>query len=88
MAERTFTDPGGTMWQAWSVVPDEHSDWPEHARKHLPDSMANGWLCFESEREKRRLHPLPAGWENWSEEELLAFCNSANRVDRPKSIFL
>ena len=85
MAERTFTDPDGTEWQVWSVVPGEHSEWPEHARKHLPDAMAEGWLCFESAGEKRRLHPLPPGWDERGDDELRALCTQAVRVDRAKS---
>lgn len=85
MAERIFTDPDGTVWQAWSVIPGEHGEWPEHARKQLPEAMADGWLCFESAEEKRRLHPLPPGWDERSDEELRAFCASASRVNRPKT---
>lgn len=80
MAERTFTAPDGTLWQTWSVVPGEHADWPAHARSHLPPAMADGWPCFESAGEKRRLHPIPRGWEERSEAELWGFCRSAAAV--------
>ena len=82
MAERSFTGPDGTSWQAWDVVPGQHADWPAHARQHLPEAMSEGWLCFESAGEKRRLHPIPAGWEGGSDDDLRAFCRDARPVER------
>lgn len=38
----------------------------------------NGWLCFEaSEGEKRRLVPVPDGWEAASDEQLWLWCRVA-----------
>lgn len=82
MAARTFISPDGTVWQAWNVNPGEHAQRPVHARLHLPESMTAGWLCFESEFEKRRLHPIPPGWEDHSEEQLWTFCLEAQPVVR------
>lgn len=82
MAVRSFNAPDGTSWQAWTVIPGEHAEWPAHARRHLPDTLAGGWLCFESAEEKRRLHPIPPGWENGNEGELWGFCEGANPVRR------
>lgn len=82
MSARTFTDPGGTVWQAWSVVPAEQPDWPAHARSHLPPALAEGWLCFESGSEKRRLHPIPAGWAERSDADLWDYCAAAVPVRR------
>ena len=83
MAARTFTAPDGTSWEAWNVVPGQHADWPSHARRHLPESLSDGWLCFESATEKRRLHPIPPGWEEHSEELLWRLCTTAQPVRRP-----
>jgi hypothetical protein len=80
MATRTFVAPDGMVWQAWNVDPTEHADWPAHARGHLPPALANGWICFESASEKRRLHPVPSGWEESSEVELWGYCSSAEPV--------
>lgn len=80
MAERIFTAPDGTVWQAWSVVPGDHADWPAQARSQLPPSMAEGWLCFESSAGKRRLHPIPPGWEARSDADLWGFCTLADAV--------
>ena len=58
----------------WSVVPSRKSD------LFLPDTMADGWLCFECGDEKRRLHPVDEEWHVLSEDELLALCLSAAPV--------
>jgi len=51
---------------------------------HRPVGVAaifqNGWLCFESEEEKRRLAPVPAGWADSGSEQLQAWCQAAKRV--------
>jgi hypothetical protein len=39
--------------------------------------MAAGWLCFESQGEKRRLAPVPENWEKADERALVEFCASA-----------
>jgi len=82
MSSRRFEDSEGRTWQAWDVQPSQHPDWPVTARRVLPDAMADGWLCFESGALKRRLHPIPRGWESWSEDELRMRCRLAAPVGR------
>jgi hypothetical protein len=84
MSARIFSAPDGTLWQAWSVIPGQHSDWPANARRHLPDEMAAGWICFESPTEKRRLHPIPAGWDDADDDALRGHCAAAEPV-RPRT---
>ena len=36
-----------------------------------------GWLAFQSRHERRRLEPIPPGWEAASEAELVALCETA-----------
>jgi hypothetical protein len=36
--------------------------------------MAAGWLCFESDGEKRRLAPVPEHWDQADEDALARFC--------------
>ena len=43
---------------------------------------AQGWLCFESGKQRRRLSPIPANWLGASDEELEAYCRTARRVRR------
>ena len=64
---RGFTDSTGVEWQVWEVFPNKASDGAyadTSSHSSLKDTaFANGWLCFESADEKRRLAPIPAGWE-------------------------
>jgi hypothetical protein len=40
----------------------------------------NGWLCFESEGEKRRLVPVPEGWVEMGPDRLSSLLQAAKRV--------
>ena len=51
-----------------------------HRRVGVAAVFANGWLCFESPTEKRRLAPVPDEWENADAEKLRAWCQAARRV--------
>jgi hypothetical protein len=42
----------------------------------------NGWLVFESDREKRRLHPIPEQWAERSDAELNALLSTAVPASR------
>ena len=46
----------------------------------LSEGYGRGWLTFESLEEKRRLIPIPSGWEDCSQGELRALCEKARRV--------
>ena len=72
MAHRTFTDPNGTSWQVWDVRPTTSAE-----IMTLRQELASGWLAFECERERRRLVPIPTGWETWPVERLCAACGTA-----------
>jgi len=41
-----------------------------------------GWLCFEAEGVKRRLHPIPSGWAHDSDAVLEALCRRAGEDTR------
>ena len=73
---RTFDDPEGRQWSVWSVVPSRKAD------AFLPETMTGGWLCFETEDEKRRLHPIADGWDELPPERLWQLCQSADPVQR------
>jgi hypothetical protein len=64
---RGFTDSTGVEWRVWEVVPSraaiETSSQTQSRTSLSTTPYANGWLCFESEYEKRRLAPIPNGWE-------------------------
>jgi len=46
---------------------------------------SQGWLVFELGDERRRLSPIPPGWEKCSDQELDAYRESAQqvRIDAP-----
>ena len=44
--------------------------------------LSGGWLCFESEKEKRRLAPLPPAWEDAPDDELATLWARAEPVTR------
>lgn len=43
---REFIDAEGTLWLVWQVTP----------------ITAEGWLCFETIGDRRRLRPIPPEW--------------------------
>jgi hypothetical protein len=49
-------------------------------RAVLHGSYAQGWLCFESDIEKRRLSPIPSGWTTCSAELLERHLRHGERV--------
>jgi len=49
-------------------------------RTALAPQLRHGWLAFRSEGERRRLAPIPAGWEQAPEEALERYCRTAQPV--------
>ena len=80
MALREFTDDGGVGWRVWEVLP-ENLHPTTRTEDYLRDFL-DGWLAFESLDgiSKRRLHPIPRGWEEGSVEELNALLSQASTV--------
>jgi hypothetical protein len=72
MAYREFTDAEGVQWRAWDTYPSSVSN--------VRSIYAAGWLGFESETERRRLHPVPAGWDTADEGALWAWLAAATPV--------
>lgn len=46
----------------------------------VASEYSNGWLCFESEGEKRRLAPVPEGWQDAGPDRLSTWLQAAKRV--------
>ena len=46
-------------------------------RTSLPLGAGDGWLCFESRGERRRLRPIPDDWTRCDEGTLSAYCRVA-----------
>jgi hypothetical protein len=48
----------------------------------LTPGLESGWLCFENHVDKRRLTPVPAGWDEAPVEELEGLLVRARSVQR------
>jgi hypothetical protein len=51
----------------------------------LSEGYGRGWLTFESLAEKRRLVPIPSGWDQASNTELRTMCEQAKRIGKTDS---
>ena len=83
---REFKDTNGVEWLVWDVYPsggsgEQRISDPGAAFPHR--ELAEGWLCFESGSEKRRVAPIPVGWEELTSAELERLCQSAGYISRP-----
>ncbi len=56
---------------------------PSGVRTVVSPDFESGWLCFESDLgEKRRLAPVPDGWEGATHEALWGWCEAAMVVNK------
>ena len=53
---------------------------PFHRTIVVATEYSAGWLCFESEGEKRRLAPVPEGWSEAGPDRLAGWLQAAKRV--------
>jgi hypothetical protein len=65
MAYAEFSDREGKSWRVWHTRP-RLAD----VLSRLPLEWKEGWLTFECDGDKRRLAPVPAGWEDFSSARL------------------
>jgi hypothetical protein len=96
MPHRQFVDAGGFSWSVWDVRPatvqpqsrddaDPSGEVQVRSPSHvapIDQALAAGWLCFECGEQKRRLAPIPPGWEAFSTDALEQLCRSAPPVQR------
>lgn len=82
MSHRVFTDPDGITWQVWDVRPATPTE-----SIQLRTQYAGGWLAFESEHGRKRLVPIPDGWDEWPDQRLCEACAKASeQPDRKRLI--
>jgi hypothetical protein len=74
MAMRDFTDSAGIAWRVWNTLPARGAV--------FDDTLKGGWLTFESADARKRLAPIPRGWEEASVERLDLMCRAAEVVRR------
>lgn len=67
MAVRDFVDEKGVKWRVWPVL---RSTIPRTAAEDFLGDYGEGWLCFESPQERRRLARFPDDWDRMSNEDL------------------
>ncbi|MDB4949574.1 MAG: hypothetical protein JWM27_2223 [Gemmatimonadetes bacterium] len=76
MSYREVQDGRGRMWQVWDTVPTIK------AAGALAEGYSSGWLTFECDDEKRRLVPVPHGWDVADDARVLSWLNGADPVHR------
>jgi len=62
VAIRELIDENGVVWRVWTTIPSN--------RRSVPADFRDGWLCFDSGDERRRLGPIPRDWERMTDERL------------------
>lgn len=75
MAVRDFVDLKGVTWKVWPVTP--YSIQPKTAVEDYLGDYGDGWLCFESNTERRRLASYPPNWDTLSDSGLQQLLKSA-----------
>ena len=88
MAVRDFVDEKGMKWRVWPVL--RSSIHPKTAAEDYLGDYGEGWLCFESQQERRRLARYPDDWDKMTEGDLCKLLSKAalvpvrNRATPPK----
>jgi hypothetical protein len=83
MAVRDFVDANGVTWRVWPVTPESLQ--PKTAAEDYLGEYGDGWLCFESATERRRLARYPVRWDELSDSELATLLKAAAVVRGRKS---
>lgn len=60
-------------------TPDRRKN-PFRRTIEVASEFSSGWLCFESEGEKRRLAPVPPGWDEAGPDRMATWLQAAKRV--------
>ena len=74
-ARGSMTEAGGT----YDGVSERRRN-PFRRNLEVASEYSNGWLCFEGGGEKRRLAPVPDGWDQAGPDRLATWLQSAKRV--------
>lgn len=73
---RIFRDARGTRWDVFAVYPDARRS----VQWHLEAPYSEGWLCFDSASQKRRVSPIPDEWYRLSNQQLAQLAEGAEVV--------
>jgi hypothetical protein len=66
--------------------PDRRQRPSAEPRVPVRPPLSQGWLAFESKHEKRRLAPIPEGWESADDAALERLCAEAKPVGKPRRL--
>jgi hypothetical protein len=84
MAHRDLLDSDGVEWQVWAVIPTLAQRLVRsttlEADSSLSPEFRQGWVAFQSRSERKRLMPIPPGWEEMNDAELRALLDTATPV--------
>ena len=78
MAVRDFVDETGLKWRVWPVL--RSSIHPKTAAEDYLGDYGDGWLCFESGGERRRLARYPDDWDKMTDQDLCKLLSTAALV--------
>ena len=76
---RTFIDSSGVRWDVWEVRRDHVAGFGLTHHPVAPE-LEDGWLCFASAGQRRRLARYPDDWRRMSIDQLAALCEQAEQV--------
>jgi hypothetical protein len=74
---REFIDPSGKRWTVWATIPGQ--------RAGVPSELQWGWLTFQSGGVRKRLTPIPRGWEESTPERLQLYCSAAQGLPETRT---
>lgn len=90
------------VWEVYPTLPERRSGVVDRRRQSrgMPDrrqvgdtsrvrvsgGYAQGWLAFESKHDKRRLAPVPDGWEGLDDIELGRLVEQAAQVGQGRRL--
>lgn len=102
MSHRVVVDAAGVTWEIWEVEPTliEKRDAPAEtppgttgerrrtrsARLRVSPQMREGWLAMRSDTERRRIAPIPVGWAELDDAQLVALVQRAELVGAPRRL--
>lgn len=69
MPAREFPDEAGQVWTVWSTYPGSNAN--------VRPQYALGWLTFQTRALRRRLAPIPTGWESADDDQLREYLRVA-----------
>jgi len=58
----------------------------DRSRVRIKSDLAHGWLAFQCKHDRRRLAPIPSGWETMDAAALEQLCDRAASVGKPRRL--